>query len=290
MADLFIPDFDKTDPSFSAEKTEHYHLLCSLSQRMLVFVILDKTANRFIRITRFSGHDFLRGDDVFKEIPDFIRHLDYFGSFDGPADVVFETSKCTLVPEALFDSQNPEAYTKLSFNLQKDQTIMWDKIPEINAFNLYPLPPEVLKLAREVFQNAGIFSFPTVFIAGILSRYKNRPGGQRVFLNLRDGLMDIVALKGNRFEYFNTFDFKADTDVIYFLIFVFEQLGINPEEAELSLSGMIDHRSGLYELIQRYVRDVRFEKYPGNFNFSYVFSEVPAHQYCTLLNFHLCEL
>ncbi len=113
---------------------------------------------------------------------------------------------------------------------------------------------------------------------------------KRAFVNIRDGLMDIVVLNGNRFEFFNTFDYKANTDVVYFLIFVFEQLGINPEEVDLSLTGMTDHRSGLYELIYRYVRNVRFEKYSGNFNYSYIFSELPAHQYCNLLNFHLCGL
>lgn len=290
MDKLFTLDFDKKDPAFPEADQAKLHLLCSLAERSIVFTVLDRESNKYIRLTKFLKNTFTRDANHFEKTIGFIGSLDFFGSFRGKTDIIYETEKSTLVPLALFDPSEAKLYSNLSFETGKNEEITWDKLPGLNAVNLYPIPSGAGKIVEALYPDAGIFSSSTVFIESILAKYKNQPGENKAFVNVRDEWMDILIFKNNRMEFFSTFHFLADTDFIYYLIFVFEQTGINPEEADLALSGSTDHRSGLYELVYKYVRNVRFEKYPDNFKYSYIFSEVPAHHYCNLLNFNLCEL
>ena len=77
-------------------------------------------------------------------------------------------------------------------------------------------------------------------------------------------------------------------DVAYFLIFVLEQLGMNPEQASVVLLGNIDRGSNLFELIYRYVKNMEFGRRNEYFKYSPVFDLVAPQSYYPLLNFNSC--
>ena len=90
--------------------------------------------------------------------------------------------------------------------------------------------------------------------------------------------------------YYNAFKYKTKEDFIYYLIFVLDQLKLNPEEIELVLSGLIDKNSKLFEMVYKYVRNITFPPLDASYNYSYIFNDIPSHQYSNLLNLFLCEL
>jgi hypothetical protein len=73
-------------------------------------------------------------------------------------------------------------------------------------------------------------------------------------------------------------------DIAYYLIFVFEQLNLNPEEITLVLMGSVDRYSPVYDLLFRYIRNIDFAARNDSISYSYIFNEVPDHFYFSLLN------
>jgi hypothetical protein len=66
-----------------------------------------------------------------------------------------------------------------------------------------------------------------------------------------------------------------------------EQLLLNPESAEICLMGSIEKDSSIFEMMYRYVRNIRFYQRKRNAENS-VFNTFPDHFFFTLHNVRQC--
>jgi hypothetical protein len=119
-------------------------------------------------------------------------------------------------------------------------------------------------------------------------RYKNQLGSDRVFLNIRDQQFDMMVMNSRHLRFCNSFPFSAPEDLLYYVIFVMEQLGLNPEETTASLMGQVERNSLVYDALFKYIRDINFVDRNDAFSYSYAFNEIPGHYFSTLLNFPVC--
>ena len=112
----------------------------------------------------------------------------------------------------------------------------------------------------------------------------------RIFLHMKEKIFDILIYDGKQILYFNSFNWMVAEDVVYFLIFVLEQLSINPEQASVVLLGNIDRGSNLFELIYRYVKNMEFGRRNVTYKYSPVLDSVAPQSYYPLLSFNGCGL
>jgi preprotein translocase subunit SecA len=82
----------------------------------------------------------------------------------------------------------------------------------------------------------------------------------------------------------NRYDFKTQTDFIYFLLLCCDQLNIDREKTELVLSGEVDIESKIYDVCYRYFRFISFIRTPENLHFSRAFDIFPKHLHFNLYN------
>jgi hypothetical protein len=147
-----------------------------------------------------------------------------------------------------------------------------------------------METLKALFPRARFICHSSALIEGLMIQYKNLPEEKRAFVNTRNSFIDIVIIEGKNLLYYNSFKYASKEDFIYYIIFVLEQLNLNPEETELILSGFIEKSSSLFEMVYKYVRNIRFRELSGNFSYSYVFDEIPSHYFTNLINSGLCEL
>ena len=119
--------------------------------------------------------------------------------------------------------------------------------------------------------------------------HKNLQFQKRIFVNVRNSYLDIIITEERKLLYYNSFNYRSKEDFIYYVIFVLEQLKLNPEEIDLILSGYIDKNSKIFDIIFNYVRNIRFQGLTDSFKYSYIFNDIPSHYYFNLLNVGLCE-
>jgi len=90
-------------------------------------------------------------------------------------------------------------------------------------------------------------------------------------------------------KFCNNYTFKAPEDLVYYTLFVMDQLSLNPEKAEVTMSGKISIKSEVVKLLRKYIRFVNVLKFDGDTSLSYALSEVEPHRFIDLLNPALCE-
>lgn len=203
--------------------------------------------------------------------------------------ILFESINSSLIPEPLYDETEKMSFSKFSFTQSDDYETFCDKIINLDAFNLFPVPKILKHTLDELFPGHKFFSHAKVLIDNLLIMYKNSLNQKRIFINVRKSYLDIVIFDGRNLVYFNTFNYKSKEDFIYFVIYVMDQLKLNPEEIEVIFSGMIEKNSMIFETIYKYVRNVSFQPKPVGFSYSYLFSDIPSHYFFNLLHLPLCE-
>ena len=106
-----------------------------------------------------------------------------------------------------------------------------------------------------------------------------------MYVHIQTDNFQIIAAKNQKLLLFNTFDYKTEEDFIYYLLFVAEQLNLNPETLQVKLFGTISKESNLYQVAYKYIRNVSLF-----FDHNTIENKISEQEY--LQNFipiHTCE-
>jgi len=269
----------KTDESFDPFDTSNNSLFVQLSETHVSWCILDNEKNKFVVIESFASYL----QEVSENIP-WIRQR-----FESVC-LMIENNRSTLIPAALFDPEEKKSY--IEFIHDKDDTTetLFDRLPQLEIVNVYGISAKLLEAGLRIFPGANTFHHSTALIHSIWMNYKNRINREKAFIYVRENDFDLLIFDGKQLNYYNAFHFMIPADLIYYVIFVMEQLNLNPEETELVLMGNIDKDSEVYDLLYRYIRNIEFVKRNPAFKYSYVFNDIPAHHFYPLFNLRLCGL
>ena len=58
-------------------------------------------------------------------------------------------------------------------------------------------------------------------------------------VNANNKFIDILVTKSKDLHLYNTFNCESSNDLLYFILYVYEQLKLNPEEIELTIDGQV---------------------------------------------------
>ena len=280
----------KYDEALHKADSENYKLSIQLSPDGFSFCIFNEAQNKFLSIESNALRNVKNIDNFCILFEDVFQNHQWLNLSYKRVNILFESSKSTLIPTPLFDAKETENYTKFNFTFSDDQKIRTDKLVNVDAYKLYAVPKQLIDLLQRLYPGYHLFSHAGVLIESLLILNKNLPAHKRCYVNVRNSYIDIVITEGGKLLYYNAFNFKTKEDFIYYLIFVLDQLKLNPEEIELVLSGFIDKNSKLFEMVYKYVRNITFPPLTDSFNYSYIFNDIQTHHYFNLINLYLCEL
>ena len=106
---------------------------------------------------------------------------------------------------------------------------------------------------------------------------------------MRQNEIDIAVTEGKKLILLNSFLKNNNEDILYFTLFVCEQLGIDLEKTQFILTGEVEAESALFKLLFTYIRKINFADRNKTLSFSNKFNIVPPHFYHTLFSLALCE-
>lgn len=269
----------KTDESFDPFDTSGYSLFVQASETHVSWCILDNEKNKFVVLESFASYL----QEIAENIPWIKQRFD-------SVCLMIENNRSTLIPAPLFDPDQKQRY--IDFIHEKDDTAetLFDKLIQLEIVNVYSVSAKLLEAGLKIFPGAKTFHHSSALIHSIWMNYKNRISRKKAFIYVRESDFDLILFDGKQVNYYNAFHFEAPTDLIYYVIFVMEQLTLNPEETEVVLMGNIEKESEIYDLLYRYIRNIEFVKRNQAFKYSYLFNEVPAHHFYPLFNLRLCGL
>ncbi len=293
---MIRPVHQFSDKGLDTANTKALELSILLSQDGFSFTVFDPSRNKFVAIESHeytgipSGTPEEKAAAPFKSLAAYaVRHT-YLSKPFAKTTLLIENRESTLVPDPVYDSGNLEQYLRFANDIPAASAYRADHITSIGAMNVFAFPASWEQKFRYTFTGVNIGHSSTYFIDCLLTKHKNVELRDRIFIHIRPSWFEIAYFAENSLILYNTFIYRTKEDFIYFILFVFEQLNINPEIIQVILMGEIEKNSPLHEMLVKYIRNVEFGFRFEDFEYSYIFDEIPQHYYFTLLNSRICAL
>lgn len=207
-------------------------------------------------------------------------------AYSGVRWIVF-SRHYTFVPEALFRTGDEYKFYRLNFHNDISSVVLVGHVPKFGMYCLYGVNAGLADHVRSAFPDCRITHFSEVLLNNrFLS--SGAAASAMIQLNVRDQVLDILVTEGKRLLLMNTFAWHTIEDVLYYTLFTAEQLGLNPGQNKLVLSGAVEKASALYKLLDTYFSSISFDELPG-LKPGYGMEEIPFHQNTVIYGSSLCE-
>lgn len=275
------------DESFDAQVVSQYHLALEISPTGLCFTVLDWERNKYLLFENYSFQKSLAGEHLLAEIKNIIYQSSFQTKHFKSISVSFFTPKFTLIPIALYEADLTDKYLAFNTPLLESESILTDNIKSFDTQCVYALDKKLVNALLELFPGAKLFHVLSPLLEILSSSFKN-VSGKTVIIHLQQGHFELIVIEEKKLIFANIFSYQTSEDFLYYLLFVCEQLKINPEVIELQLLGEVEKHSAIFSILTKYVRHIKFGKRPDAFSYSYVFDNTPSHFYFNLFSQALC--
>jgi hypothetical protein len=269
-----ITSFYKKNVNFA--NTENFHLSIEVSPTNLKYTLLNTENLEYL---------------LFKSVEVGNNLLTAIGSEEILKQTFFSTSMCysnfptTIVPNELYSEINKERY--LQFISDKKGTIKTDKIHQNNATTIYSVKENIVHLMNQIQSGVIEKNSSTIIIEQLIKQYKNLTE-KTAFLFINRKNIELIILKKGELILHNYFDVNNSIDVLYYTLFGFNQLKMNPEESNLYLFGNIEKGDENYILIYDYIRNIKFGSLSNFLSLNEELKRVSQHQNFSLFSQILC--
>jgi len=241
-----------------------------------------------------------------------IDHLNYSWYMDG-TNTLFELKYCTIdefelktalqtimeetrhrIPYKVFIcSSFPTSFlTPLKYASNADellqltydrpgQSFFRDNINDWQLVNSYSLASDVHDIINETYPGA-------LYVHEYTPALKNSiayDGNEKIFIHFTTQFFRILVKKGAHIELVQTYAYKTPLDVVYYLLKIASEIGIDQSGASVILSGLIEESSALYTEIRNYFLHISFY---NDTSVSLPENELPRHFFASTSNLAVC--
>ena len=166
---------------------------------------------------------------------------------------VLVDSKALIVPVERFEESDAETLYYHSYPQNQKDSIVYNVLPDQNAVAIFCINKDLRMVINDHFDDVKI-----IHVMAPMWRYLH----QRSFTGHRNKLygyfhdkqVDIFSFQQNRFKFCNAFETSRAHDSLYFLLYVWKQLNLQPEHDEMHLVGDIPEKEWLMQELRQYVQ------------------------------------
>ena len=280
-----MPFLELFDETLDINSTENYELSIQASNDGLSFCLLDTIRNKFVLIRSFEPEE----NKYFN--PDKINEIlgkdEFLTRRYKKVNLVMPSPKFTLVPALLFDPGKKDEYFTFNHLLNEGNIIISNKLNDPDAFLVFSVSKPVSDLLNSY--HPGVLPYHQVKpLLNHISHSRKSVNGNYIHVHVEREFFNLIIFNHNLLKFCNSFKYRNITDILYFVLNVFRNLGIKQEET-IHLSGLTEKYDDLSSNFSLYIRNLKFAEPTGNFTFSYVFNDTTLHRFISLFSVVNCE-
>jgi hypothetical protein len=277
------PSLSLIDETADLKQGKRLHLQLLAGPGAFSFSLLNSEQRKFVALESYNLQNVFTSDSLVQSLDQIISgHAFLKGSFSG-ITFAYDSHRSTLVPEALYDADSMKSYIDFNHKTEPGDLVLSDQLKSMDTRNIYLFPGALRNLLTRFYPNVTLRHHSSSLLESLAMLYKNE-SKPKLVLHISLTHFEIIFFEGKHLRFYNTFRHQTTEDFIYYLLFVCEQLKLNPETLELVLIGEIERNSAIYSMLLKYVRNVRFGERPEAFTYCHPMSTIPKHFYCNLFS------
>ena len=171
------------------------------------------------------------------------------------------------------------------FGLDASSALISEPIAAWQLYNVYAVPAKVHECITKKFPTGKYWHQYTLSIKN--TKVGNEGGS--LLVDIRQDNFTVLVSSNNQLMLAQTFLYATPDDVLYYLLKICQQFGLDQQQVLVELSGLIDKQSALYKELYQYFLQVELRdavwSVPAAAN-----SESPAHFFTSLNDLSACAL
>ncbi|GHA60019.1 DUF3822 family protein [Pontibacter akesuensis] len=280
------------DEAFALSQAAQCHLYLSLSQKAIRFAVVDTARNKFVVLEDYELITVFTPLQVAEQLRLIAQENALLQVQNWKlVRVAVSNQQFTLVPETLYDPVHQFDYLRLHADLNPLQHEVYTyRHSGLEAINIFAVESGVRLALQGVFENQPLqLVHQTSALIRSILHVVPRNNLRSMYAFVERSYLTLLVVGPAGLEFCNVFHYTSPEDFIYYILFVMEEQKMNPEQETITLWGDITHDSSLFNILQKYVRQIKLGKKPEDVEYSYKFHDMFDHRYFELYSLHLCE-
>lgn len=159
-----------------------------------------------------------------------------------------------LVPIEQFDEKDMEELFAYSFPPgQEKRVILYNVLPDLKAVCLFAINKNLDTVIHDRFPGGVNFIHTLTPVWRQLHQRSFTGHRNKLYAYFHSKQLHIFSFQQNRFKFCNSFDAAHAHDALYFMLYVWKQLRLQPEHDELHILGDIPEEEWLLQELKRFL-------------------------------------
>jgi len=168
--------------------------------------------------------------------------------------VIHKNNLFSLVPKTLFDENELANYLKFNTKILANDNIVFDELDNQDMVCVF-VP--FTNINNYIFENFGEFEFRHSSTALLQTLLQQKPSSKSIcYVHVSERELELVVLNQKKVILHNQFQYRTKEDFLYYILFTYEQLGLDVENNKLKLFGKIEEGDKIFETCYTYIKKV----------------------------------
>lgn len=170
-------------------------------------------------------------------------------------NVLVAGRRVTYVPLPFFDDEQAKEVFYYNHLRRDNEAVLYNIMQRNDIVVVFGMDSSAMAYIGKQYPDAKFYAQASPLMEYFAS--KSRLGNSRkIYANLRSGEMDVFAYERGRLLAANAYACQETADRLYFLLYLWKQLGFGQERDELHLTGNPAGRDELVNELKKYLRQV----------------------------------
>lgn len=170
-----------------------------------------------------------------------------------------------MIPEEEFSEESVgRLYHHVFLGYDKD-AVMYVRIPDLSVVAAFSVNKDLKLVITDHFNDVEFCPLGMSVWHFFLRKDRNT-SYRRLYGYFHDRKLEMFGFDRNRFEFHNSFPVKHVKDAVYFLLYVWKQLGLDALKDELVLAGDIEEKNELRNELRKFLAKPYFMNPSAEFN------------------------
>lgn len=282
------------DEKFSTEEIGKYNLNLQVNNTLFRICITDSETNRCLLLEDYIIDSVLYPEQLIEQLALlYDDHAVLKAGFWKSIRIAIKEIDFSLIPKGLFEKEHLKDYLKVNSGLPNaapENGLYYYNQKSTDAVNIFCTDKKIIDWFTRQYPGKAItiIHHTSPLIEGIMFDGKDE-SEKSVYVQVENGFLTGLVKSTRGLEFCNSFYYSTTEDFVYFVMFVYHQLNLNPDKTPLVLFGEIAPDSEVFRKLYKYIRFVNFGEKPSSLSFSYHFDEIFDHRFFDLYSMHFCD-
>lgn len=278
------------DDKFNVDLISQYNLSLQVSTELFRVCVTDTETNRCLLLEDYQFPSTQLPSQLLDQLEMiYDEHHILQAGYWKTIKLSIKNKSFSLIPTSLFDKAHLKDYLNINCTV-KGREVYYHKQNTTDTVNIFAADQEIIFWFNSRYPHKALklFHYTSPFIEGVMIDQSSNEE-KSMYIVTEKNYLTILVKRNKKLEFCNTFNYQTTEDFLYFVMFIFDQLKLNPETTPVTIWGEIIPDSPVYNKLFKYIRNISFGNKPSSLSFGYQFDEVFDHKFYDLYNMHVCE-